>query len=230
MPLLALSIVLVNALAVTSLTSERDSRALDLLLVTDLTPKEVIFGKLGGVIYNAKEMLLLPILLCGYVWWQGYASTENLVFMVIGYLVMQLFAAVLGLHCAMTYLNSRQAAGVSIGTILYLFVGVMVCMRMMVAVGGNFTAQLPTFMGFIAGGGVALYAALGWRLDSKAMAWAAALMPAATFYIITSFLQQQYGSVFLATLLAYGFATAAMLVPAVAEFDVATGRTSDRKD
>ncbi len=230
LPLMALSIVLVNALAVTSLTSERDSRALDLLLVTDLTPKEIIFGKLGGVIYNAKEMLILPLLLCGYVWWRGYASTESLVFIVIGYLVMQLFAAVLGLHCAMTYLNSRQAAGVSIGTILYLFVGVSVCMRMMVAVGGNFMAQLPTFMGFIAGGGVALYAALGWRLDSTAIKIASGLAPAATFFIITSFLQQQYGNVFLATVVGYGFATAAMLVPAVAEFDVATGRTSDRKD
>ncbi|MEX2560619.1 MAG: hypothetical protein WD403_11930, partial [Pirellulales bacterium] len=51
-PLLILSLVLVNAQAVTALTSERDARALDLLLVTDLTPKEFIFGKLGGVLYN----------------------------------------------------------------------------------------------------------------------------------------------------------------------------------
>ena len=62
-PLLLLSLVLVNAQAVTSLTSERDARALDLLLVTDLTPKEIVFGKLGGVFYNTKEMVLLPMLL-----------------------------------------------------------------------------------------------------------------------------------------------------------------------
>lgn len=229
-PLMALSVVLVNALAVTSLTSERDSRALDLLLVTDLTPKEMIFGKLGGVLYNTKEMLLLPLLLAGYVWYRGYSTTESLVFLVIGYLVMQLFAAVLGLHCGMTYLNSRQAAGVSIGVVLYLFIGVLVCMRMMVAAGDNFNSQLTTFMGFIAGGGLALYAALGWRLDSNAIKLASFAAPAATFFIITSFLERQYGSVFLVTVLAYGFATAAMLVPAVAEFDVATGRTSERGD
>ena len=58
-PLLLLSLVLVNAQAVTSLTSERDVRALDLLLVTDLSPKEIVFGKLGGVFYNTKEMILL---------------------------------------------------------------------------------------------------------------------------------------------------------------------------
>lgn len=227
-PLMALSVVLVNALAVTSLTSERDSRALDLLLVTDLTPKEIIFGKLGGVIYNSKEMLILPLVLCGYVWWLGYSNFENLVFLIIGYLVMQLFAAVLGLHCGMTYLNSRQAAGVSVGTLLYLFIGILVCMRMMVAAGDNFLTQLPTFAGFILGGGLAMYVALGWRLDSKALRLACGLAPFATFYVITSFLEQQYGSVFFVTVVAYGFATAAMLVPAVAEFDVATGRTGER--
>ena len=59
-PLFLLSLVLVNAQAVTSMTSERDARALDLLLVTDLSPKEIVFGKLGGVFYNTKEMVLLP--------------------------------------------------------------------------------------------------------------------------------------------------------------------------
>ncbi len=43
------SLVLVNALAVTSITNERDGQALDLLLVTDLSPNEFMFGKLGGV-------------------------------------------------------------------------------------------------------------------------------------------------------------------------------------
>jgi len=33
---------------------------LDLLLVTDITPKEFIYGKLAGVLYNTKEMLFLP--------------------------------------------------------------------------------------------------------------------------------------------------------------------------
>ena len=66
--LLVVGLILLNALAVTSLTNERDSRALDLLLVTDLSPKEIVFGKLGGAFYNAKEMILLPIALCVYLW------------------------------------------------------------------------------------------------------------------------------------------------------------------
>ena len=72
-------LILLNALAVTSLTNERDSGALDLLLVTDLSPKEIVFGKLGGAFYNAKEMILLPIALCVYLWFVGQLSTEKLV-------------------------------------------------------------------------------------------------------------------------------------------------------
>ena len=70
-PILVLSLILVNALAVTSITTERDLGALDLLLVTDLTPAEFLFGKLGGVFYVAKEMVVLPAALCIYLWWRG---------------------------------------------------------------------------------------------------------------------------------------------------------------
>ena len=65
LPLAALgvvSLVLINALAVNSVTGERDGLALDLLLVTDLSPREFVFGKLLGVLYVGKEMILLPIL------------------------------------------------------------------------------------------------------------------------------------------------------------------------
>ena len=52
------------------------------------------------------------------------------------------------------------------------------------------------------------------------------LAPIATFWAITSFLLQYTLSVFLVTVFTYGFATAAMLVPALSEFDPAKGRTS----
>ena len=62
-PVGILSLLLVSAQAVTAITSERDTGALDLLLVTDLTPNEFIFGKLGGILYNTKEYLLPPLIL-----------------------------------------------------------------------------------------------------------------------------------------------------------------------
>lgn len=229
-PLLVVSLLLLNALAVTSLTSERDSRALDLLLVTDLSPREIVFGKLGGVFYNAKEMVVLPLALCAYLWLAGRMETEGFWFLLGGLLVMFAFAAMLGLHAGLTYVNSRTAIGISIGTLLFLFLGVATCMRIMLAFSNSFQYQLTTFFGFIVGGGVGLYVVLGWRNPSPAIALASFLAPFATFFVITSYLLGSYDVVFLVTAITYGFATAAMLVPMVSEFDVATGRTTAREE
>src|SRR5690606_37904867 len=113
------SLVLLCAQAVTSITTERDGKALDLLLVTDLTAKEVIFGKILGVLYNTKEMVLLPMLLCVYMAWVDRSfSWENAAYLLSGLAIMSLFAIMLGIHVGMAYSNSRSAVGVSIGTLL----------------------------------------------------------------------------------------------------------------
>ena len=62
-PVGVLSLLLVTAQATTAITSERDTGALDLLLVTDLSPQEFIFGKLLGIAYNTKEYLIPPFVL-----------------------------------------------------------------------------------------------------------------------------------------------------------------------
>jgi ABC-type transport system involved in multi-copper enzyme maturation permease subunit len=226
LPLFVLGLVLVNALAVTSITNERDAKALDLLLVTDLTPKEIIFGKLGGIFYNAKEMILLPAIMCLACWWSGRLSGENLAFLLTSLAVLTAFVAMLGIHSGMSYANSRTAVAVSLGTLFFLLLGVAVCMRMMVAFQANFTYQLQAFAAFMVGGGVGLYCALGLRNPSTAIATASGFAPWLTFYIITSFLQGNYGAAALVTVIAYAFATAALLIPALFEFDVATGRTA----
>ena len=228
--LIVVGLILLNALAVTSLSSERDSRALDLLLVTDLSPKEIVFGKLGGAFYNAKEMILLPILLVAYMWYADAITNENVLFFLCGIVVMNGFAAMLGLHAGMNYANSRTAIATSIGTILFLFLGVATCMRIMLAFSNSFDYQFTTFLGFIAGGSVGLYVALNWRLRSNALTVVACTAPFATIIAITSFLVGNYGAVFLLTVFTYGFATWAMLVPAIYVFDVATGPSAAREE
>ena len=224
-PLLLLSLKLVNAQAVTSLTSERDGQTLDLLLVSDLTPKEFVYGKLGGVFYNTKEMIALPMLLCGYLWYVGAMSLETLVYLILGLAVLYMFAAMLGVHAGMAYTNSRSAIATSLGTLFFLFVGVVTCMWMMLAFSGSFEAQLP-FLALVVFGGAGLYLALGVRNPSTAIGLASFVCPLATFYAITTFFLGQPHLVFAVTVTAYGFTTVAMLIPAIDEFDVATGRTT----
>jgi len=228
-PLAVLSLVLVNAQAVTAMTSERDAKALDLLLVTDLTPREIIFGKLGGVFYNTKEVVLAPMLLSGYLCYRGHLSAENLLYVCGGLAVLFVFVAVLGIHMGMIYANSRHAIALSLGTVFFLFGGVGLCLRMILAFSGSFQAQLHPFLAFMIGGGLGLYVALGVRNPSTAIAMASFFCPLATFYAVTSALLGATLGVFLVVVGAYGFATAAMLVPAVYEFDVATGRPTSEQ-
>jgi hypothetical protein len=226
--LAVVSLILVNAQAVTALTSERDVKALDLLLVTDLTPKEFIYGKLGGIFYNTKEMVLLPILLCGYLWSSGNISLENLFYLIGGLVVLNVFVAMLGVHAGMSYANSRSAIGTSLGTVFFLFIGVYTCIYMMISFSGSFQFQLLPFAAMMLGGGVGLFVALGARNPSAAIGVAALICPFFTFYAITSSMIEppQTLGVFLTVAFTYGFTTAAMLVPAIYEFDVATGRTT----
>jgi ABC-type transport system involved in multi-copper enzyme maturation permease subunit len=230
LPMLLLSLVLVNAQAVTALTAERDTKALDLLLVSDLTPGEFVFGKLGGIFYNTKEIVILPLLLCGYLGWQGVIGLENLIYLWIGMAVLYVFVAAVGLHAGLIYENSRSAISTSLGTVFFLFVGVATCMRIMVAFSGSFSAQYAPFLAFMVGGGLGLYMALGAKIPSRAIQLASFACPFATFYSITSFLRGDESDMLIVLLVsaaAYGFTTAAILIPAIYEFDETTGRTTE---
>jgi len=225
-PLFILSLLLVNALAVTSITTERDLGALDLLLVTDISPREFIFGKLGGVFYVAKEIVLLPLALCAYIWWIDALSLEHLIYLTGGLTVMNVFVATLGIHTGLAYGNSRSAVAVSLGTLWFLFVGVAAVMRIMISF-ASFQFQLAPFLALMIGGSAGLFAALGARNPSQAIALVSFLLPAMTFVAITGFLQGETLGVFIEIAVTYGLTIAAMLVPAVSEFDVAMGRTTE---
>jgi hypothetical protein len=173
-------------------------------------------------------MILLPIALSVLLWFTNHLTTENLVFLILSLLVMNAFAAMLGVHCGMTYSQSQTAVGVSLSTVLFLLIGIGVCMRMMMAFQNSFTHQLQAFIAFMVCGGAAMFYALGIRNPSRALALASGITPFATYIVITNFFQQSYGGAFLVTMVTYMFATAAMLVPAVYEFDVATGRTTSQ--
>jgi ABC-type Na+ efflux pump permease subunit len=227
-PLLVVSLVLLNALAVNSITNEKDLNSLDLLLVTDLSPREFIYGKLAGIFYAAKEMVVLPWLLIVGLWLSGVVRGEYTFYLGAGLLAFQAYVTMLGVHVGLAYDNSRQATAVSLGIVFFLLVGVGTCMRIMIAFGTSSLAiQLIAFSAVIIFGGVILFAALGVRNPSGALLIASLLSPALTFIGIMNYLGGETLSVFFVIVGAYGFATTAMLVPAIAAFDVATGRTTE---
>jgi hypothetical protein len=221
-----LSLIIINAQGVTALTSERDSGALDLLLVTELSPKEFIYGKLYGVLYNSKEMIALPVLWTLWMAITGQIWVESAVFAIVDFLLLAHFAAMLGLHAAITYTNSRTAVANSLGTIFFLMVGILICAFLIVLSDREFGRQLLSFLIFIGAGSVALFGSLGAKNPSRAIALVAMLTPFWSFYCIISLWRGEVLAAFLFSAGIYGFALLAMLVPAVSDFDIALGRTS----
>ncbi|MGB0758061.1 MAG: hypothetical protein ACPHJ3_10145 [Rubripirellula sp.] len=220
-----ISLVLVNALAVNSVTGERDGLALDLLLATDLSPREFIFGKLLGVLYVAKEMILLPIALVIFLTACGVMTYENMVYVILGAVILYVFVTMLGLHSGLNYVAGRTAILASLGTVFFLCVGIAICMTIMVSFRGAFQLQLAPFLVMILGGGAALFASLGWRNPSSAIFFASFGLPLVTFYAITQFLlQTDHLYVFFALLVGYVFTTAAMMIPSLSDFDVSLER------
>jgi ABC-type transport system involved in multi-copper enzyme maturation permease subunit len=223
-PFFLISLVIVNALAVTSITNERDGGSLDLLLVTDLTPREFLLGKMLGVAYVTWEMLAAPLVLCVALAMVGALTLANLFYLIVGLAVMDVFVITLGIHAGMNYANSKTAIAVSLGSVFFLFLGVVTLILFMISFSGSFQTQLAPFLAFIVGGSVGLFVALGIRNASSAIGWASLLLPFFTFLAITNFLIDHYAAAFLATAGIYGFTISTMLVPALYEFDIAMGR------
>jgi ABC-type Na+ efflux pump permease subunit len=225
------SLAILNALAVNSITDERDGQSLELLLVSELTPWSFLSGKLLGTCYGLFETIVLPSILLVAMWCRGTISAENLGFALAGWLVLCAFVAMLGIHCGMNYSRSKAAIATSLGVLFFLFIGIVLCMLVMISFQGAFERQLPPFLVIILGGGTSLYMALGFRNPSTALTLAAFGLPFLTFFAITSFLLgDQELTVAMSVVTAYGFATIAMFIPALFEFDFATGQHSVAED
>jgi ABC-type transport system involved in multi-copper enzyme maturation permease subunit len=248
-PVAVLSLLLVAAQAVTSVTSERDTGALDVLLVTDVSPYEFVFGKLLGVVYNTKEYLIPPLALAGYYgieglyskslpgagWWERFVDNFGPMLTVLGALVVLFaFVLVLGLHVSLRLTNSRLAIVNTLGTVFFLSVGTLITIYMVIINTGSFANQWLSFIAFLAVGIGGLLYVLSADRPSPALSLASVFCPLAMFYCVTNILIAKPGTEesadplvpFLALAGAFGFAVAAMLVPLLSEFDVALGRTS----
>ncbi|HEV3263028.1 MAG TPA: ABC transporter permease subunit [Gemmataceae bacterium] len=247
-PVAILSLLLVGAQAVTAITSERDIGALDLLLVTDLTPKEFIFGKLGGICYNTMIFLLPPVILAAVYAALGllaspprnhqeflaYKNAEALICVIGATVVILAFVVMLGVHVALRMDKSRLAVIYTLATVFFLSAGTLICIGIILINTRRFEAQWTSFILFLFAGIAGLYWVLSADRPSVALTLASWLCPVAVYYTVTNILVGKPGSVestdplmpFLVTAGAFGFAVAAMLVPLLSEFDVALGRTT----
>jgi hypothetical protein len=244
-PIVILSLLLASAQAVTAITSERDLGALDLLMVTDLSPREFVFGKIGGILYNAKEYLLPPLILIVIYAVRGQLAApptaarnfESATALLIASLILMAFTIMLGIHVALRAATSRQAIAQSLGTVFFLSVGTLLCIYL-ILVNGRFEYQWLSFSAFIFLGVGGHYYVLCGDRPYGSLLLASWLCPCAVFYTIINLMIGKPGGVESSDPVvplvilggSFGFAVAAMLIPLLSEFDVAVGRTSGGGD
>lgn len=246
-PVSIIGLLLLSAQAVTAITSERDCGALDLLLVTDLTPQEFIYGKLLGILWNTKEFVLPPIILAAVYAAFGALATppvrhpellasKNIqAYLAVAgdTLVVMAFTMVLGLHVALRNEQSRVAILLTLATVFFLSVGTLMCIYL-ILINGRFEVQWTSFILYVAAAIGGLWWVLNGERPSAALNLASGLCPIAVFYTVVNILVARPGSEestdplipFVVIAGAFGFAVAAMVVPLVSEFDVALGRTT----
>jgi ABC-type transport system involved in multi-copper enzyme maturation permease subunit len=240
-PVVILSLLLVSAQAVTAITSERDLGALDLLMVTRLTPREFLLGKVAGILWNAKEFMLPPLVLIGVYAAKGKLGhpptagrlSEAALCLGVGFGVLVTFTVLLGIHVALRAANSRWAILQALGAVFFLSAGTILCIYL-ILITGRFEYQWLSFSGFL----VVAVGGLWWVLcgdrPSTALAVASWLCPLAVFYTISNVLIGKPGRTetadpllpFLVTVGAFGFASLSMLLPLLSEFEVAIGKAS----
>jgi ABC-type transport system involved in multi-copper enzyme maturation permease subunit len=247
LPTSILALVLVSAQSVSAITTERDLHSLDLLLVTDLTPREFIFGKLGGIAFHSVLYVLPPLLLACYYAWRGFLAsaprghpelidvTRNVQALgcILGTLVvLGLFTMVFGVHVGLRTENSRTAVVHVLATVFFLSVGTLVCIWL-ILINGRFEYQWGSFVWFLIAGVGGLWWVLNGERPSRALTLASWLCPFALFYAVLNVLIGKPGTEqssepwlpFLVIAASFGLAIAAMLVPLLSEFDLALGRT-----
>ncbi len=222
-PLAVVSMLLIASQSVTSVTSERDGGALDVLLVTDISPREFVFGKLLGILWNTKEYFIPPLLLgifYGVLGVEGAMNPESKWGMELlartdpasdsgsrvgahflamglvfgGMVLLFAFVMALGLHVALRLVNSRMAIVNTLGTVFFLSVGTLIAIYLIVINGGSFGNQWLSFIGFLILGIGGLWWVLTGSKPSPALSLAAVACPIAMFYTVTSVLIAKPGS------------------------------------
>ncbi|MCS6849750.1 MAG: ABC transporter permease [Gemmataceae bacterium] len=246
-PVTILSLLLVAAQAVSAVAVERDSGALDVLLATDVTPGEFIFGKLGGIAYNVKEYVLAPLGLVVVHACLGQLATpprnhpemllgrniEAAACFAVALLVLFAFVAVLGLHVGLRNDDSRYALYATLAVVFLLATGTLLCVYLIV-IQRRFEYQWISFVLFLGAEVAGLWWVLRADRPSSAITLTSWLCPLAIFYAVNSLLIGTPGSgasadpllPFLVVVGVFGWGIAALLVPLLSNFDVTLGRTT----
>ncbi|MBV9468197.1 MAG: ABC transporter permease subunit [Abitibacteriaceae bacterium] len=137
-----LVLVLFPALATGMLAQERERRTLEPLLLTPLTPLQIVWGKAGGVLSLAVLLLLSTLPLTSLCFLLGGVSPQELISAYAALSGLALLTISLGLYCSAKWTNTTRATLYS-----YLFLPFLLPFVVIFAGVGMFVAGLYFSLG-----------------------------------------------------------------------------------
>lgn len=158
--LFSIAIIIATNTAATSMTKEKESKTVDILLTTPLTSKYILFGKLRGLVSFAAPLLLGPVaflLIFGLIGLGDAPSVPAIwleTWLLLGVLMIlyTACACVIGLRISLVSRKNVTAVMYSVGLIIVLFgVASMLILAIVDSAGGmDFGAFLSPFAPFTA--------------------------------------------------------------------------------
>lgn len=104
-----LVMALLPALASGALSQERERQTLEPLLMTPMTPLQIVWGKAGGALALALILLLATLPLTSLCFLLGGVSPVELLVAYAGLLSLALFSIAIGIYCSAKWRNTLQA-------------------------------------------------------------------------------------------------------------------------
>lgn len=147
----ALALLIATNTAATSMTKEKESKTMDLLLSTTLTSKYILWGKLRGLVSFAMPLLAGPVIVLFVLGLLGTSSIriETALELAVLLVVYTAGACIIGLHVSLRARRNVTAVMYSVGLVI-LISGVLSMMGIAFvdASGGEFGAFLAPFAPF----------------------------------------------------------------------------------
>lgn len=120
-----LLLFIVPALTAGAISGERERQTLNMLLTTNLTPRDIVLGKLGASLSNILLMIVssFPILALGFIY--GGVAWKDIVLLLISYGMTAILLGCIGVCCSAIFRKSTVAtvasycsmAGLVFGTV-----------------------------------------------------------------------------------------------------------------
>ncbi|MDO5408399.1 MAG: ABC transporter permease [Eubacteriales bacterium] len=116
-------IFIMPAITAGSISGERERQTLELMLTTQMTPSEIVFGKLAASLSTMFLMIISSFPIISMVFVYGGVTVRDICMLLFCYVVAALFVGSMGLCCSALFKKSTLSTVVAYGMMAIVVIG-----------------------------------------------------------------------------------------------------------